>query len=279
MQAELEAAYPMLDIQILGVNSVNQEVDFQTALADHSIPLLQDTDADGDGRSDAWALWQAEWRDVVIVDGLNEAEGVFNLTENDLAVPENYQQLRSMILQQAMADQRPWSNLENLLDVDDDGEVTREDAQRIIDTINGEGARAVPNGPNRVNVFPPGTPFPDTNMDGLLTPIDALLVLNEVNGFNGGEPTGEGEAAAADFALLTFDGSQPSQASAERQEIPGPGIGADAALEDDWFSTAVDSAAEAGDGGSRADKTMRNSADELPPLLDPLLVDLLLTSL
>ena len=279
MQADLEASYPMLDIQILGVNSEGQEVTSEELFQDNSIPLLQDTDADVDGLSDAWTLWDVEWRDVIVLDGLGQEQFVYNLTDNDLADPENYAALRSQILQVAMDDQRPWSNFDNLLDVDDDGEVTREDAQRIIDTINDEGARAVPNGPNRVNVFPAGTPFPDTNMDGFLSPIDALLVLNEVNGFNGDQPSGEGEAAATDVGSLGLDGIELSQPNAERHAQSDSGTGVAAALSEESTFAAVDSAAKAGDSGSRAEETTRSPADALPPLLDPLLVDLLLTSL
>ncbi len=101
MQAELDADYASLDIQLLGVNKVGREDGNSTAVEGRDIPLLQDVDSDGDGASDAWKLWNAEWRDVVILDKNNETFATYNLTTYNLAVPDNYNALRQLLIDAA----------------------------------------------------------------------------------------------------------------------------------------------------------------------------------
>lgn len=62
-------------------------------------------DAEGDGDSDVWSLWNVEWRDVVIVDGNNAKVGTYNLTTYNLAEPGNYASLREMLVDAAMQSQ------------------------------------------------------------------------------------------------------------------------------------------------------------------------------
>ena len=47
---------------------------------------------------DIWALWQVEYRNVVILGPGNEHLGTFNLTVHDLADPANYAELMAQLL-------------------------------------------------------------------------------------------------------------------------------------------------------------------------------------
>jgi VCBS repeat-containing protein len=80
----------------------------------------------------------------------------------------------------------PWQNSPNALDVNDDGDVSAIDALQIINDLNDNGSRALPDPP--VNP-PPPPPFLDVNGDGSISPADALVVINFLNAGNG-----EGEA-------------------------------------------------------------------------------------
>ena len=54
------------------------------------LPLLQD-------EANVWSDWNVTYRDVVILDGNNEAVDVYNLTENDLSDPDNYAALAALL--------------------------------------------------------------------------------------------------------------------------------------------------------------------------------------
>lgn len=107
MQDELDASDPQLEIQLLGVNGYGHHFGNAAATAGRDIPLLQDVDADGDNGSDVWDLWDITYRDVVILDDENVQVGVYNLTEHDLADPDNYATLRQMLVDAALAAQEP----------------------------------------------------------------------------------------------------------------------------------------------------------------------------
>ena len=77
MQSELDSVYPMLDIQILGVNVAGSGGN--TAFtADADIPWLQD-----DVATNILNLWQVTLRDVIILDEQNVPRAVYNLNAND----------------------------------------------------------------------------------------------------------------------------------------------------------------------------------------------------
>lgn len=91
MQAEILQANPASRIRILGINQVGQESSNDLAVAGNSIPWLQDVlDA-------AWTGWLVTWRDVVILDGANRRTAVYNLTEHDLGVPDQYAELLALL--------------------------------------------------------------------------------------------------------------------------------------------------------------------------------------
>jgi hypothetical protein len=89
MQAEILAANPASRIRILAVNGAGHESGIPGAVGTtRTIPLLQDT-----VEADAWGLWGAASRDVVVLDGENHAVGVFNLTDRSLDFRPEYDAL------------------------------------------------------------------------------------------------------------------------------------------------------------------------------------------
>jgi hypothetical protein len=99
MQSEFADDFPELSIQILAVNESGHEsgCDGMSALGD--IPLLQDTEVDA-----VWDSWDVTYRDVIILDELNEKVAVFNLTTYSLSVEENYSTLRALLTTTAESD-------------------------------------------------------------------------------------------------------------------------------------------------------------------------------
>jgi hypothetical protein len=56
------------------------------------LPLLQDTTD-----QDVWKSWSVTYRDVFILDPRGELSGVYNLTDNDLSLPENLEAFEAML--------------------------------------------------------------------------------------------------------------------------------------------------------------------------------------
>ena len=194
MQAELGTSYPLLRIQLLGVNLMGHESGNSLIVAGRTIPMLQDRDSDQDGQSDAWTAWATEWRDVVILDGQNVKTGVFNLTQHNLATASEYETLKTMLIDAAMTNQKPWTNRALGVDTDVDGIVAPKDALVIINTINADGSRKMP--PPTGNVLPAFRY--DVNGDGFVAPGDVLQVINYINSHGN---AGEGEANVASSEL------------------------------------------------------------------------------
>jgi len=189
LQKELEADFPALDIQLIGVNKVGKEAGNEVASEGRDIPLLQDVDAEDDGNSDAWSLWDVQWRDVVIVDAHNTKVGTYNLTTYDLAESENYASLREMLVDAAMQSQKPWQNPDDELDVDDSGSVSPLDVLVIVNELNSAGSHGL--APPTAASSPP--PYYDCNGDGAVTPLDVLQVVNFLNA-RWRQTAGEGES-------------------------------------------------------------------------------------
>jgi hypothetical protein len=99
MQRDIEANYPGVYAQIVGVNEHGHEADNALASDGRNLPLLQDVDADNNGLSDVWHdSWNVQWRDVVILDGNNSPVSVYNVTTNDLGVAGNYSTLLDILI-------------------------------------------------------------------------------------------------------------------------------------------------------------------------------------
>jgi hypothetical protein len=178
MQTELDADYPQLDIQVLGVNWAKLESANSEMVVGKSLPWLQDVDSDEDGRSDVWAEWGTEHLDLVVLDARNELAVKTTLTSYSLESPANYAGLRDALIDLAMTEnQKPWHHAEAPLDVDGNGYVAPLDALIIINRLNSAGSQTLPK-PTGSQVPPP---YYDTNRDGRLEPVDALLVINFLN--------------------------------------------------------------------------------------------------
>ncbi|HNQ24593.1 MAG TPA: hypothetical protein PKK06_16035 [Phycisphaerae bacterium] len=93
MQSELDARPIPRAIHILGVNDVGLETGNAAMTEGRALPWLQAVEGE-----DAWALWQAEFRDVVILGPRNERIGVFNVTRHNLSEPQNYAALKDQLL-------------------------------------------------------------------------------------------------------------------------------------------------------------------------------------
>jgi hypothetical protein len=101
MQSTLDVFYPLLDVQIHGINAAGYESGNATFTADADIPWLQDVDSDSNSVSDVWDEWNISYRDVIILDEENKVAGVFNLTTYDLSNPNNYNALGLMFVSEA----------------------------------------------------------------------------------------------------------------------------------------------------------------------------------
>ena len=100
MQNDLDANYPDLDIQILGINAVGRESGNTSVTSGRDIPWLQDVTRDSG--SDVWTSWDAGYRDVVILDTANVAIGAMNLSTYDLRDPAAYDALKTIFLDTAL---------------------------------------------------------------------------------------------------------------------------------------------------------------------------------
>ncbi len=95
----------------------------------------------------------------------------------------------------------PWQNPANPVDVDGSGSVVPLDALLVINELNTNGSRELPD-PGPGNEPPP---YFDVNGDNHVSPIDALLVINYLNARSG---NGSGEAPAAAFGNSGGDAAE-----------------------------------------------------------------------
>ncbi len=96
MQDDLSASDPLLNIQILGVNSAGAAPGNASITAGRDLPWLQDVDG-----VNVWTSWNVTWRDVVILDADNAKLASFNLTANNLQDSANYNALRGLLIEAA----------------------------------------------------------------------------------------------------------------------------------------------------------------------------------
>lgn len=79
-------------MHLLGVNGAGYESGNAAACTGRDIPWLQDT-----AGVDAWGAWGVTYRDVVILDRHQALFDVYNLTEHDLAVAANRDELKQLL--------------------------------------------------------------------------------------------------------------------------------------------------------------------------------------
>jgi len=179
MQADFERNFPSTDVEILGVNEFGQESGNSIVASETHLPLLQDVDANSNGKSDVWHdSWQVVWRDVIVLDGDNINRGVYNLTTHDLANAANYETLRTMIRDVITADRTaatPWQNRTEPLDVNGDHFVAAIDALVGINEINSHGSYRLPTPDGPISAFY------DVNGDQFISSIDVLNIINHLN--------------------------------------------------------------------------------------------------
>jgi hypothetical protein len=96
MQQELDALGLALDVRILGVNEVGHESGNDLMTTGRDLPWLQDTVVD-----DVWGDWAPVYRDVVVLNELNQEVAVFNLTVHDLGDPADYDALKQILIDAA----------------------------------------------------------------------------------------------------------------------------------------------------------------------------------
>ena len=94
MQVELELELGEGAVDLLAINEVGQNDGIEDATAGNSIPLLKDT-----SEARVWSAWDADWRDLVIVDGDNIQVQRITLTGFDLANSNNYAELKAMLIE------------------------------------------------------------------------------------------------------------------------------------------------------------------------------------
>ncbi len=207
LQTELQTTYPILDIQIVGINEAGgYDVANEQMTTGRSLPWLQDVDSDNNQVSDVWYdQWDVTYRDVIIVDGQNQMVDVYNLTQNNLGDPDDYAEMRDKLIDAAMTEQKPWQNQRDRFDVNDDGHVVPLDVLLMINEIDatGPGELAPPTGTSLEGLYW------DCDGDNYFAPIDILQVVNRVEDLHGGA---EGEAADS------YDSSTPSVIAAIESE-------------------------------------------------------------
>ncbi|MCH2591075.1 MAG: peptidylprolyl isomerase, partial [Planctomycetales bacterium] len=116
MQTQLDSENPELNINILGVNEIGHESGNSQIIDGRDLPWLQDIDDNGDGASDTWDSWDVTFRDVVITDAQNEKVAVYNLTNNDLAIPANFAELKQLLIESASSPTDPSLELATISD-------------------------------------------------------------------------------------------------------------------------------------------------------------------
>jgi hypothetical protein len=91
MQQELGERAALIGVNAVGYDTYN---DSFTSSAD--IPWLQDVP-----EVQAWGMWGAEWRDVVVLDSQGRYFGLFSLNEHDLGWEDDYEALVGMLVEAA----------------------------------------------------------------------------------------------------------------------------------------------------------------------------------
>lgn len=115
-------------------------------------------------------------RDGVFVRSSDQSEILITITATETGDPPST--LSKEIILNVIGNDAPWHNTGNPTDVDNDGQTEPQDVIIIINNLNHEGPRPLP------DYYPhdlDGYPFYDVNGDGMVTPLDALIVINYLN--------------------------------------------------------------------------------------------------
>ncbi len=93
MQNEITSEYPDLAIKILSINQIGAENGVEVFNETHALPMVNDNATD-----EIWVQWDSQWRDFYILNRQNELLEVYNLTQNNLNDPLNYQELKQKLV-------------------------------------------------------------------------------------------------------------------------------------------------------------------------------------
>ena len=110
----------------------------------------------------------------------------------------------------------PWSNRIQPADVSNDGYVSPVDALMIINSLNTEGSRSLPQGQSSQAA----QLFYDVNRDGYISPIDALQVINYLNNPSAGEGKAEVLPSGDPAAALPMTAQESAKASSITANVP-----------------------------------------------------------
>ena len=92
MQKDFDANHPDAGIYILGINEAGFD-DNKAMYERRDLPWLLDSK-----EADLWGQWNVTFRDVIILDREGNEAGVFNLTEHNLDDPDEYEALKTLLL-------------------------------------------------------------------------------------------------------------------------------------------------------------------------------------
>jgi hypothetical protein len=98
MQTELDAASPQVPISILGVNYIDAESGSASVTNGTDLPWLQDVVSEN-----VWSSWGASDKSVFILGIANEEVIVYSVALHDLGVPDNFNELKQLLLDTAAA--------------------------------------------------------------------------------------------------------------------------------------------------------------------------------
>jgi len=88
-------SFPGTTIRIYGVDAAGNDAGHPFIAQTGVIPWLEDTD------DSVWTGWAVTYRDVVVLDEANRFVTAFNLTTNDLSLPQHYAALRQILVDAA----------------------------------------------------------------------------------------------------------------------------------------------------------------------------------
>ena len=91
--ADVLAENPAARLRAFGINHSDSADWNDFAIAETSLPWLQDPPKDG-----VWDAWKAAWRDVYVLDGQNRRLAVYPVYDKPLDDPANYEELKGLVL-------------------------------------------------------------------------------------------------------------------------------------------------------------------------------------
>jgi hypothetical protein len=92
IQTQLHAEGLAVPVRILGVNPFDHARSNPAMCAGRDLPWLQETETD-----DVWSAWSVTYRDVIVLDADNVPVDVYNVTDYDLSVEANREELKQKL--------------------------------------------------------------------------------------------------------------------------------------------------------------------------------------